>query len=188
MKKIVLGFILAIILPISHAQDSTTMDWSGVYVTGGASAVVSGETNESQDFLPLQKKVVGILGIGYNHQINHIVIGTELTHTLGEMNEKTFANDFYLDSLYDIKAKLGYTQGNYLAYVTAGRSLGKFNEDMLTTPLTYTVRGNNFGMGIDYAVNSNFIIGLEYVYRDMGKAYNNDFYISNANVKIAYKF
>lgn len=93
----------------------------------------------------------------------------------------TQANSEQIDWFGTVRGKLGYAQNNWLLYGTGGvayggvRTSGIFTLFGLGVPPPFvgaasTTRGGwTMGGGLNYALTSNWIIGAEYLYVDLGR-------------------
>jgi outer membrane immunogenic protein len=118
-----------------------------------------------------------------------------------------------IDWFGTVRGKLGYAQNNWLLYGTGGLAYGGVNTSgsmniVGAVPVpgsnTTTRVGWTAGAGLNYGLTSNWIIGLEYLYVDLGRqSYTETFntvpvfsanYVSNraaaniARVSLDYKF
>jgi outer membrane immunogenic protein len=79
-----------------------------------------------------------------------------------------------------VRGKLGYAQNNWLVYATGGLAYGRVatsgSFDIVTPPtanfsgLSSTINvGWTAGAGLNYALTANWIVGIEYLYVDLGR-------------------
>jgi outer membrane immunogenic protein len=88
------------------------------------------------------------------------------------------SNSEKIDWFGTVRAKLGYAQNNWLFYGTGGLAYGRveasgnFFIPLISTPFpgssSATRTGWAAGGGLDYALTTNWIIGVEYLYVDLG--------------------
>jgi outer membrane immunogenic protein len=126
---------------------------------------------------------VGGVHVGYNHQFNNIVLGIEADFNwpdvdvtrnfvaIGIQPGLPLAINASLDSYGTIRGRFGVTWGRALLYGTAGwawarseisiTSPGQFAGPFATTSRN-THNGWTAGVGVDYMVTPNFIVGVEY--------------------------
>lgn len=171
-------------------------DWSGFYIGGSIGAVTEGDLtfsggfeNEIEDATPF-----GVF-LGYQQQSGQIVFGAEYAFAIDSDIgfSETEGDDTIAYGEGDLKARVGYDFGNFLAYGVISSSaiaIADSDEDVVAS-------GIGFGFGADYAVNRNFIIGVEYMYRDLEGEYDEDGILSDddvdvradsLNLRAAYKF
>jgi outer membrane immunogenic protein len=125
--------------------------------------------------------LMGGMQIGYNHQINNLVLGLEAdlsavgfskqtTTSILEGNIPLFSRSLSWTST--ITPRLGVTFGRALLFAKGGLALGAFrvghdqNGNLLsasTTRLGWTV-----GAGLEYAVTQNLTAKVEYNYMNFG--------------------
>jgi outer membrane immunogenic protein len=91
----------------------------------------------------------------------------------------TQTNSVQIDWFGTLRAKLGYAANNWLFYGTGGLAYGRikpagiFNVEgtnILTGSTDTTKAGWAAGAGVQYAIAPNWIIGVEYLYFDLGRA------------------
>ena len=165
--------------------------------------------------------------VGFNYQFERAIIGLEGTFawtgfsasTLNAFPDlptgnrgRTYATK--MDLLTTITPRLGYTFGNWLVYGKAGLAAGRV-ESVLTNGLepgppailqerTWQV-GWTAGLGVEYAITKNWVLGAEYNYYDLGSEryggwaanngisllavdYNVDVRFSSVLARLSYKF
>ena len=152
----------------------------------------------------------GLVGgtIGYNYQYNQLVVGLEgdfdyaaigNTATLaGPLTTKTnmnFGNT--------IRARAGYAVNRALFFVTGGYAGGNVHTTVYDTPRNYYAANSNYlngyaiGAGVEYAFMPNLSGKAEYLYTNLGQAYNFaytpdvtriGYSVSNVRVGINYHF
>lgn len=172
-------------------------NYSGTYVGVSAGLITGGEgtyvyNGVPGDFYALEGHGYGLFA-GHNWQRGAFVYGAEVAFTSmnGEMPSNTSGT--YLKNTVDLKGRLGYVIGNALAYGFVGYSSGDWTNapsNSLTNP---NMTGMNYGAGIDYKLNNNWIVGAEYIHRKMDADFNEN---SNAieadfgmvQLKVSYKF
>lgn len=143
--------------------------WDGFYVGIGA-AMTTGDI----DFDPAPARELDdgelfSLFAGYRMQNGNLVYGGELgIHMVDEIAVTGFAGTSALDGTFiDARATLGYAMGSLLVYGALGYSAGTYN-DLLGTPgFEWDLTGFNYGIGAEYQITDQFIIGLDYTARDL---------------------
>jgi outer membrane immunogenic protein len=139
------------------------------------------------------KGVLGGLQLGYNLQSNNFVYGlvTDIqasgvkasgTNTVtppGGFVTSSQTNSVEIDWFGTLRAKLGVAQNNWLFYATGGAAYGgvKTSGSFVAPAAPVTIAGSNTttkfgwtaGAGIDYGLTPNWIIGVEYLYVDLGR-------------------
>ena len=222
MKKFVLaGSALVAALSIASAAQAADVavpaayDWTGFYL--GANAGVSWNnssvnTDYSVDGVKLGDINNNINGdqaaftaggiLGYNYQIDQIVLGVEadfnylgfsengnrngtLDH-LGTPIDLAAKGSVEADWFGTIRARLGYAIDNVLIYGTGGVAYGHVNADGKVTASiagdeVATWKGSDdatnwgwtVGGGMEYGID-NWSLGLEYLYVDLGEGNYSD--------------
>jgi outer membrane immunogenic protein len=136
--------------------------------------------------------------IGYNRQIGAIVIGGEADISGGGIEGKSrfvsgaplagvFAKDIdsKLDYFGTVRARIGYSMGRFLPYVTGGLAWGHTESDLTVTNVPFVNLfggpsgkgsveedhvGWTIGGGVEWAVSQAWSVKAEYLYVDLGSA------------------
>lgn len=137
-------------------------DWSGFYV-GALAGIQNGELTAPT--IPGFSRNIDATTYGgfagYNFQQGNIVYGVEVAAQMGDATIGGLAFDF--DYLVDARARLGYAAGDVLVYAAGGYSNGQITRAGTSLDMS----GFNVGAGVELAVNDNFFLGGEYIYRDL---------------------
>jgi outer membrane immunogenic protein len=93
------------------------------------------------------------------------------------------SNSEQIDWFGTFRAKLGFAQNNWLLYATGGLAYGRVATSgcicfgtVAGVPLNFTGSNNTTnvgwaaGAGLNYGLTSNWIVGIEYLYVDLGSA------------------
>ncbi|WP_168201799.1 outer membrane protein [Phreatobacter aquaticus] len=167
------------------------MNWTGFYIGGhlGAASVSSGYNaftpwNAFAGF-DMQNlggsALMGGMQIGYNYQINNLVLGLEADlSALGFKKSSTTSIlrgagvpvfDRSLSWTATLAPRLGVTFGRALLFAKAGLAVGGFsvghNQNAYISGST-TRLGLMVGAGLEYAVTQNLTAKLEYNYMNFG--------------------
>ncbi len=149
------------------AQD---IDWTGFY--GGLSyGTVSDDESLISTGFPLL--VVSLEGggagafAGYNAQIGSMVYGVELAFN-SAMTESTGSTITRQDFI-DLKGRLGRAVNDWLVYGALGYSTATLRE--APGNVDVTTNGWSYGIGVDYAVTPNIIVGAEFLRRQLETDY-----------------
>jgi len=145
------------------AQD-TRHDWGGIYAglslehRGGSLFNQAPPLNFGHHDLARD----GSIGIfaGYNWQNGPLVLGTELSHSPQGQEILDTMPVAAITSTTSLKARIGYATGQWLFYGSAGGTWSDFDH-----PIAHVVtghRGTTVGLGVDYAIRDNFIVGAAY--------------------------
>lgn len=155
------------VFPVVQIVPVVTDDWSGLYAGGALSFdSTNGEVTAFIDGTPSSFSVSNIMSVGsfagYNAQFGNFVLGGEAAVFSGIV-ELESASNFQHQTLFDLKARAGYSFGNALAYGVIGNSfsnasLGNF---------AVAISGLVYGAGLDFQVSENMFVGAEYLIRDM---------------------
>jgi outer membrane immunogenic protein len=142
-------------------------DWSGPYV-GLSFGRISGEFVET-DFVGIvrdysQGRAVGGFA-GFNIQRGQLVYGAELGYSsVSDVSLVGGGGDDTLDSLLELKGRLGYAVGKALIYGAAGYSRGEWTVNRTGGG---TLSGTSLGVGVDLAVTQTMFVGIDYTSRRM---------------------
>jgi outer membrane immunogenic protein len=126
----------------------------------------------------------GVYGgqISYNWQVSNWVLGAEFNWD-GASLSQTKPSFFYptrnmwsarVSSIFTADARLGYALGTWLPYLKGGYAAARLTDSFLDTPTGDSLshsgwqHGWNVGVGVEYMLASNWIVGLEYNYLDFG--------------------
>lgn len=181
----------------AFAQNSS-VDWSGFYVGGQlTSSTATYGINEDSNF-PVYNSFISSVtrdvkntapGVhaGYNFQHNDFVVGIE-----GSISKTNLSDDFLglnavdtrgiIDTTVSMaaRAKIGYSVGNTLLYVTAGRSnlkgtFGVLDENGLApsantmdSRTNLSLNGSQIGVGFSWMTSGDWSATVEYVKSDYG--------------------
>ena len=210
MNKLLLSgsALLAALSVASSAQAADlaaapAYDWTGFYLGANAGVAWNQSTVEDRAFYlntgapasPLDNtldssQAVFTAGglLGYNYQIDRIVLGAETDfnyvgfnedntdHLLFENLEYTTKTSFEADWFGTIRGRLGFAFDNVLVYGTGGAAYGRMNAkgsitnsngDSWKGSADATNWGWTVGGGAEYGVD-NWSLGLEYLYVDLG--------------------
>jgi outer membrane immunogenic protein len=127
----------------------------------------------------------GMIGgtAGYNYQIGNIVVGMEADLDYANVNNSsTFPGPLTTKSTSDfqdtIRGRVGYAVNRALIYATGGYAGGNLHTTVYDVPNNFYNAQSNYlngyaiGAGVEYAIQPNISAKLEYMYTDLGKAYN----------------
>ena len=107
---------------------------------------------------------------GYQIQQDQLVLGGEIS--IGQANNFAFDEEFGIPAsdvrVIDVKARAGYDLGQTLVYAVAGFTQTELLESDLSDILEEdTSPGVNYGLGVDYKFSDQFVVGAEYLVRDV---------------------
>jgi outer membrane immunogenic protein len=154
------------------APMAAVQDWSGLYggvtlgraANGTATYVYSGVPG---DFYDMSGGGAGVF-VGYNLQRNALVYGAELAAQSVDYGIED--SDAEYTNMLDLKLRAGWATGRALPYAFIGYSSGDWdNANGLTNS---AATGVNYGVGVDFAVASNWFAGVEYIQRDLSTDFN----------------
>ncbi len=148
------------------AAPAVAQDFSGLYAGGNLSL----DRFDAQDlsYGPIPVDVNGIgFGVfaGYNWQSGNFVFGPELfaaKHN-ADGDDRSFFLPFTAKHSYGLKARLGYTVGKTMPYLSVGAVRTKVEADhngagMLADD---TASGVSFGLGADWAMTDHSFLRVE---------------------------
>ncbi|MGN6461898.1 MAG: outer membrane protein [Pseudolabrys sp.] len=157
-------------------------NWTGFYVglnAGGAFGRLSQSGAGSSDSM---NGFAGGAQLGYNWQINNIVLGleTDFQGSSQKLSEAgvdpvlgAFTASARLNYFGTIRARLGLAQDRWLAYITGGYAYQNVKFDMTSAVFgagsaSSTRGGWTVGGGLEYAFAGPWTAGIEYLYLDSG--------------------
>jgi outer membrane immunogenic protein len=100
-----------------------------------------------------------------------------VTPPLGFLTSNQFSNE-QIDWFGTLRAKLGFAQNHWLLYATGGLAYGSIaSSGSFVLPGVMNFTGSDSttnlgwaaGAGLNYGLTSNWIVGVEYLYVDLGK-------------------
>ncbi len=179
-------------------------NWSGFYAGGQLGYGTLGTTFDLEDLPGVDSApkasltdgdVAYGLHAGYNAQSGRFVYGAEIAVVKGESqlgaSYQGTEGGAELDYTARIVGKIGYDLGEALVYASSGLARAKVNTFGLARDESYTFDGYALGVGIDYRMTNNFILGAEYVHEqftDFTDAYGFDGKFSTLSLKVSYQF
>ena len=102
---------------------------------------------------------------GYNFQSVKFVYGGEIAVSSGGVKGTLLGADYtQFDTMFDLKARAGYSFGAALAYGFVGAS---FSNLRFENGGNIPGAGLNYGIGIEYMLNNNLFIGAEFLTRSL---------------------
>ena len=124
----------------------------------------------------------GVFGgqIGYNYQINNVVVGIAGSLSWSDIGKSGVVSPFDDDDIWETKVdwygtvtpRIGYAFDRAQIFAKGGLAVGRVsnyvhdNSDYVKAKDTRT--GWTVGAGAEYAVTNNVLLGLEYNYVDLG--------------------
>jgi outer membrane immunogenic protein len=171
--------------PIAAEVMVPVWSWTGFYV-GAHVGYGWGRANwnfvQAGTFVsPSTNGVFGGAQIGYNYQINNIVLGIEADASAADMHgwrscpNPAFTCASRVNFLGSLRGRVGYTFDRALIYATAGLGIGSFrNRTYNAAPVTEfgsyssTRAGLAIGAGVEYAIMPNWTVKAEYMYYHFG--------------------
>lgn len=197
------GFLLAPICNAS-AQDLFAGSYVGASI-GKSSAdgsvdgpLLSGGTSV-QNFNASDGRSYGLFG-GYNFRHDALVYGFEASYLslsgLG-LDAVPGPESTEVSELVDLKARLGYAQGNWLFYGTLGWSVAHLHVhpgiEFATRPNTTTIDGASLGVGVEYIISESLSAGADYTQRSLSGDFDEatsetDLDVDTLVLRIVYNF
>jgi outer membrane immunogenic protein len=162
-----------------------TYDWTGAYVGGWAGgACIDGTATTQSAVPPLEDLLAGCGGkagalIGYNYQIDNLVLGVEADYGWGgkiaDNPNPTVAISYKLNNIGTVRGRVGYAIDDTLLFATGGFAYANAELSGLAGPppsvpfaIDKNYMGWTIGGGIEQAVTDNFHLRLDYLYTRMG--------------------
>jgi len=104
---------------------------------------------------------------GYQVQRGALVYGGELAFGSAQDTVVTGFTTSQVTDMIDLKGRVGYASADFLIYGVLGYTMSEFDDDTTAAGEEYGIGGINYGIGVDYAISDNFVIGAEYLIRDL---------------------
>ena len=150
---------LALLAASSTAAVAEGFDgaYVGLSVNSNGGYIGDGSTSPDYDAAGLSASAFA----GYNFALGQSMIaGVELSHSVSPVSSP----DYRMDTMIDLKARLGYSFGKTMIYGFAGAS----NATMTNGgDSNYNSTGSNFGVGVEHMVSDRLGLGLEMMRRDL---------------------
>ena len=179
------------------APTASLADWNGYYAGLGFGQTSNG-TVEVETLLSetdLDDSNMSGAFMGYLTQRGDMVIGGELAFSAtpdAGFDDAVYGAD--IDGVVsDFKIRVGYALDKIQPYAIGGTSFMTLQGDNVTDLLAV---GFSAGLGVDYMISDNFIVGAEYLARfgsgvaedGFGNEYDFDIRLDSLAVRAAYKF
>lgn len=159
------------VFPVTQVAPAAANDWSGFYAGGMVTIYMPGVLTRTELIAEpppnisthdLVASSVGGGFAGYNIQYGAFVLGGELAVSFnGPANDN---NSLVYQTVYDLKARAGYSFGNVLAYGVVGSS---YADLLRNTQYRYPSAGFTYGAGVDYKIGEHLFVGAEYLVRQL---------------------
>ena len=163
--------------PVASAVVAPAFNWTGFYL-GAHAGYGFGRTTPSDAGLSFPMNTSGgLVGgqIGFNYQINQIVLGAEADLAFAGISgsraslapQVLFVRTSMLGS---VRARAGFAVDRALLYVTGGLGIqgGSFATNCWAGAERYTRTGWTLGAGVEYALTQNWTVKAEYSYYNLG--------------------
>jgi len=160
------------VFPVTQiTPPAATTDWSGFYAGGMVTNYMPSDLtrtvviiNPPPDILTYDLAAGSTVGgfAGYNLQYGAFVLGGELAVSFN--GPATDNSQFVYQTVYDLKARAGYSFGDVLAYGVVG---GSYAELQRNTQYHYPGAGFTYGAGVDYKIGEHLFVGVEYLVRQL---------------------
>ena len=154
----------------SPSSYSAPTSWGGLYggihlgmawgSFSGGSATVAGPSGNSNS-------AMGGLQLGYNYQMDRIVLGGEADYSLMSLNARGPAGKLDENWMSTARARAGYSFDKWLPYATVGLALTNADSETTGSAVNNTHIGFSAGAGVDYAVDRDLWARVEYLYADV---------------------
>lgn len=154
-------------------------DWSGFYAGGqlGYGDVSSNITGVDGN------GAIGGLHAGYRYDFGQFVAGAELAYNGSNIDLGPTSK---LDSATQLKLMGGFDLGSTLIYGTVGAAYAKAN----LAGVSHSDNGYLVGLGMDYAINDAWTVGLELAHHRFDDFDNTgaDIRANTAQIRVGYRF
>ena len=145
--------------------------WTGFYVGVNAGYGFGGFTGPGSGIFKEPSGFVGGGQIGYNYQINQMVIGleTDLQYSDIHGTNAGAGSKGRVPYFGTVRARAGVAFDRFLPYLTAGYAYGGSNLTVPGINTKTTHHGYVVGGGLEYAFTNNVTAKLEGLYMDLGE-------------------
>lgn len=159
--------------PVAPAYSRVpTFTWTGFYAGVNAGYGFGAFTGRGSGIFKDPSGFIGGGQIGYNHQINQLVIGVETDLQYSGVSGKNAAGASKGSIPYfgTVRARAGIAMDRLMPYVTAGYAYGGTELTVGAVGTTKTMHhGYVLGAGIEYAFTNNITAKVEGLYMDLGE-------------------
>ncbi|MDQ0471728.1 outer membrane protein [Labrys wisconsinensis] len=161
-------------------------NWTGFYAGINAGYGFSGDFGSATGRrLNDAKGFVGGGQVGFNYQIDPVVVGIEGELDYSDQKDSFAGSRANLNWRGSLTPRLGFTMDRFLPYVKAGLAFGETDLKVAGVGSdSNTLVGWTAGAGIEYAVTDNISVRGEYNYTDLSK---DTFNIGGAAVKTGFR-
>lgn len=155
----------SVVLGAMMTSGAVAQDWNGFYAGVSASSGTSELSGSALGGLSFSGSSTspGVYA-GYNYALgNNMVIGGELSH--GGVDSTTLVLGTAavgIDSMTQLRARLGYANGKVMPYVTAGWAQADFNVNSGGPVFSGSEDGYTMGLGLEYMFSDNMSARVEY--------------------------
>lgn len=182
-------------VPEAMPAPAAGVDWSGPYA-GLSYGRTSGEMDMEGFglFDYTDGRATGAF-LGYNLQRGKLVYGGELSYAKVSgmaFSDTSLGGDDTVDSLLELRGRVGYSLGNALIYGAFGLAKGNYTLNGTDKP---TATGTSLGLGMDYKVTDQVFVGLDYTRRTMdgtnpnpGLPFNFDAPVNSLSLRLGLSF
>lgn len=144
--------------------------WTGFYAGVNAGYGFGGFTGVGSGIFSDPSGFVGGAQIGYNYQVNQMVIGLETDLQYTGVSGKNAAAKGRLPYFGTVRGRLGIAIDRLMPYVTAGYAYGGTNLTVGGAGSSSTLHhGYVIGGGLEYAFTNNWTAKVEGLYMDLGE-------------------
>lgn len=181
-------------VPGVMANPTPVTDWSGPYVGlsyGRFSGDFSTPTGLGTALFDYESSTAVGAFVGYNFQRGQMVYGAELGYSKPSMLILADGDDV-LDSLIDLRGRVGYSVGKALIYGALGYSRADLTINGTDNP---TVSGTSLGVGVDLKVSQKLFVGLDYTSRNLsgtnenpGNTFDMDTTVKSVGLRVGLSF
>lgn len=178
--------------PAAMPAPAPVTDWTGAYAGLQYGRNGANYADESTfQFFDFSDGTAAGGYVGYNLQRGAIVYGAELGYASVSGSEITVGGgDDTVDSLLDLRVRLGYATGRTLIYGALGYSQA---DTTINATSSVTLSGASFGVGLDALVTERLFVGLDYSRRDLSgsddlSVYNFDSTIDTVGLRLGLSF
>jgi outer membrane immunogenic protein len=139
--------------PVVAPVIAPASDWSGFYAGLQYGQGSGDRTEEGFDDISSDLDAYG-LHAGYNRDFGQFVLGAELDYNRLDIDDVADKGD-----LWRLRGRAGYDAGRFMPYVTLGAA--RVSAD-LGDGLDLSETGVTYGIGADFKVTEQIVVGAEY--------------------------
>jgi hypothetical protein len=163
-----IGFDSGATIGFSTQSSSIKPMPKGMYLGLTRANIASGYDTDAGTDYSVEGASSGLF-VGYARPMGRFVLGGEFAYTDGHQIAEIGFPGWHYRGVFDAKIRFGMSVGNFLPYVSGGYTVAGFSR----AGSLFDMRGSNLSIGLDYLTKNNYILGVEFIQREVGNSVQN---------------